>query len=248
VKALILCAGLGTRLGELTRETPKPLLPVGGEPLIAHTLRYLAYHGFGRVAINLHFKASLIRAFVGTGERFGVQVTYSLEEQLLGTAGAVKRLAEFWRGEREFLVIYGDLLVDEDLGAMLAFHRSRAAAATLLLHQRAESNSLVYMEPDGRITAFVERPGEEERGTTPHAWVNSGVQILCPSILEAIPDDRPSDLPRDVYVPLLTRVPIFGHPLGGYRCAIDSPSRYAEAQEGFSTGRYRPPFRPRTNE
>ena len=243
MKALVLCAGLGTRLGELTRETPKPLLPVGGEPLIAHTLRYLAHHGFDRVAINLHFQAALIRAYVGTGERFGIEVTYSPEERLLGTAGAVKRLASFWEGEKEFLVIHGDLLVDEDLATMLRLHRDRGAAVTLLLHRRPGSNSLVCMAADSRITAFVERPTEAERRAAPHPWVNSGVQILSPSLLDLIPADRPSDLPRDMYVPLLERVPIFGHPLGGYRCAIDSPARYAEAQEAFATGRYRAPSR-----
>jgi NDP-sugar pyrophosphorylase family protein len=239
VKALVLCAGLGTRLGELTRDTPKALLPIGGEPLIAHTLRYLARHGFDRVAINLHYRAGLIRDYVGTGKRFGVEVTYSPEERLLGTAGAVKRLADFWSGEREFLVIYGDLLVDEDLSAMLRLHQARAAGVTLLLHRRAGSNSAVRMNGAGRITAFVERPTGEQQRATPDAWVNSGVQILSPSLLDAIPDDRPSDLPRDVYVPLLTRVAMFGHSLRGFRCAIDSPARYAEAQEAFATGRYR---------
>jgi NDP-sugar pyrophosphorylase family protein len=241
MKALVLCAGLGTRLGALTQDTPKALLPVGGEPLIAHTLRYLACHGFTHVAINLHHLAPLIRAFVGSGRQFGVEVTYSLEERLLGTAGAVRRLADFWDGERDFLVMYGDLLVDADLGPMLDRHRACGAAATLLLHQRPGSNSLVRMADDGRITAFIERPTETARHAASHPWVNSGIQVLTPSLVRAIPDDRPADLPRDVYAPLIGHAAIFGHPLVGYRCAIDSPERYLEAKEAFATGRYRVP-------
>jgi NDP-sugar pyrophosphorylase family protein len=240
VKALILAAGHGTRLGDLTRDRPKAMLPIGEEPLIAHTLRYLALHGFDQVAINLHFLPDLIVDHLGDGHRFGVSITYSREEALLGTAGSVKRLESFFAGEPDFLVIYGDLLIDQDLGQLLRFHRASAAAATLLLHQRPGSNSLVHREGDGRITAFVERPTEEERRHNPHPWVNSGVQVLGPRILQAIPASGACDLPRDVYIPLLARERICGFPLSGYRCAIDSSERLASAQRAFTDGHYRP--------
>jgi len=240
MKALVLCAGLGTRLGGLTRDQPKPLLPVGGEPLLGHTLRYLAHHGYRQVAINLHFHANAIRGYVGDGARFGVAVTYSHEEQLLGTGGAVKRLARFFADEPDFLVIYGDLLIDEDLASLLRRHRERRAAGTLLLHRRPGANSLVRMNDEGRITGFAERPTEEERRALQFEWVNSGVQILTGALLDRIPPDQPADLPRDVYVPQLARLALYGHPISGYRCAIDSPARYQEAQAAFSDGRYRP--------
>jgi NDP-sugar pyrophosphorylase family protein len=239
VRALVLSAGLGTRLGDLTRELPKPLLPIGGEPLLGHTLRYLAAHGFDEVAINLHFRPDLVRDYVGDGGRFGVRVTWSHEPTLLGTAGAVKRLEPFFAGEREFLVIYGDLLIDHDLGAMVRRHRDAGAAATLLLHQRPGSNSLVQMDGEGRITGFVERPTDEQRRASPFPWVNSGVQLLGRAVLDEIPAGAPCDLPRDVYVKLFARARIVGCELAGYRCAIDSPSRYAEAQAAFADGRYR---------
>lgn len=239
MKALVLAAGHGTRLGELTRERPKPMLPVGEEPLIGHTLRYLARHGFDQVAINLHFRPEIIVDYVGDGRRFGVSVTYSHEDALLGTAGSVKRLEPFFVGEPEFLVIYGDLLIDQDLGALLAFHRQSDAIATLLLHQRPGSNSLVRRADDGRITDFIERPTDEQRRQAPHPWVNSGVQILGARILQAIPGSGAHDLPRDVYVPLVGRERIYGFPLSGYRCAIDSPERLTAAQSAFIDGTYR---------
>jgi mannose-1-phosphate guanylyltransferase len=234
----VLCAGFGTRLGDLTRETPKPMLPVGDDALVGHTLRHLASLGFTDVAINLHFKPEVVEAHVGDGSRYGLRVTYAREPALLGTAGAVRNLADFLARDEDFLVLYGDLLIDEDFAAMLAEHKARGASATLLVHQRAGSNSLVRME-DGRVTGFVERPDEAERARNPFPWVNSGAQVLHRRMIARIPEGRASDLPRDVYVPSLAEEAIYGRPLTGYRCAIDSPARYDEARAAWAEGRYR---------
>ncbi len=241
MKALVLCAGFGTRLGSLTRETPKALLPIAGEPLLAHTLRYLAAYGFCDVAVNLHHQGEHIRGRFGDGGAFGVRLTYAPEEALLGTAGAVKNLEPYFSDVEDFLVLYGDLLIDQDLTGLLAFHRKRRALATLLVHRRPGSNSVLEMDPMGRITRFLERPGAAERRQVADSWVNSGMQVLSRRVLAIIPPGRPADLPRDVYVPFLRDEPIYGYPLTGYRCAIDSPQRYAEAQAAVAEGRYRPP-------
>ncbi len=228
MKALILAAGYGTRLGELTREIPKPMLPVGDKPLLAHTLAYLKRYGFDEVAINLHFKPEMIREHFGDGSNYGTKIIYSHEETLLGTAGAVGKLREFFSND-DFLVIYGDLFMDQDLSLLVNKHRAHTADATLLLHQRANSNSLVQMNDDGRITGFVERPTEEQRAAAPYPWVNSGCQVLSPRVLELIPDGRSSDLPRDIYTPHVGKIKLYGVPLTGNRIAIDSPERYEVA-------------------
>lgn len=238
MKALVLCAGYGTRLGDLTREMPKPMLPICGEPLLAYTLRYLAHYGFNQVAINLHFKPEVIRDYFCDGSIFGVRLHYSYEDTLLGTAGAVKNLEVFFSDVDDFLVVYGDLLVDQDLMALVDFHRSKRASATLLLHQRIGSNSLVRIDKTNRITGFVERPTEAERQAVLYPWVNSGLQVLNRRLLAYIPVARSADLPRDVYIPLVDREPIYGFPLTGYRCAVDSPARYAEAQAAVVEGCY----------
>jgi NDP-sugar pyrophosphorylase family protein len=241
MRALVLSAGLGTRLGAITQETPKPMLDIGGEPLLAHTLRHLARHGFTEVAINLHFMPRLFKDYFGDGAKWGVTLHYSEEEALLGTAGSVKRLAPYLALEEDFLVLYGDLLIDEDFAAMMRAHREKQAAATLLLHARPGSNSLVRMEDDERITAFIERPTDEERARSPYPWVNSGAQILHRRLLSRIPEGK-ADLPRDVYMPALREERLFGYPLTGFRCAIDSPARYEEAKRAFAEGRYRTAF------
>jgi NDP-sugar pyrophosphorylase family protein len=238
VKAVVLCAGEGRRLGALTRELPKPLLPLCGEPLLAHTLRHLAAHGQRDVGINLHYRAEQIRAFAGDGSAFGVRIHYAFERELQGTAGALRGFAD-WLGGDDALVLYGDLLLDQDLGALIDAQRKQRADATLLLHRRRGSNSFVELDAAGRVRAFVERPDPAARRTLGEAWVNSGVQVLSAGLLAELPPG-PSDLPSDVYAPRCAELRLFGVPLDGYRCAIDSPERYAEAERALAGGRCRP--------
>jgi mannose-1-phosphate guanylyltransferase len=238
MKAVVLCAGYGTRLGALTEATPKPLLPIGDEPLLAHTLRWVRAHGFTDVAVNLHFLPEQIPSAVGDGSRYGVRIHYAFEESLLGTAGALRRLRP-WLGDDELmLVVYGDLLVDHPLDAMVEQHRQKAADATLVLHERPGSNSLVAMDEDRRITGFVERPTDEERARHPYPWTNSGIAILRCALLDDLPDGRVADLPRDVYAPRVREARLFGQPLAGYRCAIDSSTRYEAACRAYASGEY----------
>jgi len=237
MKAMVLCAGLGTRLGDLTREIPKPMLLLGGRPMLGFILGNLKRHGFDEIIINLHFKSELIRDHFGDGTTGGISITYSHESQLLGTAGGVKKMENFFRDAPEFLVHYGDVVTDQDFTAMLQFHRERGALATLLLHQRAKSNSVVTLDAEGRIVGFLERPTDEARHGHASRWVNSGVCICAPEILDHIPAETPCDLPRDVFPKLAGTRRLFGFPLSGYRCAVDSPKRLAEARAALAEGR-----------
>lgn len=237
MKAMVLCAGLGTRLGDLTREIPKAMLPLGSQPLLACILANLKRHGFDDLVINLHFQPELIRGHFGAGAAHGVRIMYSHEPQLLGTAGGVKNVAHCFRDAPEFLVHYGDIMTDQDFTAMLQFHRERRALATLLLHERAKSNSVVTLDAEQRIVGFLERPTEEARRGHLSRWVNSGVCICAPEILDHIPAGTACDLPRDVFPQLTATRRLFGFPLSGYRCAVDSPERLAEARAALAEGR-----------
>ncbi len=239
MKAMVLCAGLGTRLGDLTREVPKPMLPLEGHPLLAYLLSHLKSQGFDRIALNLHFMPEAIRAYFGDGSQWQLPLSYSLEETLLGTAGGLKKMQPFFKNEEAFLVQYGDVLTDQDFGALLDFHQQKRALITLLVHQRARSNSVVSLDPSGRIVGFLERPSEETRAGVESSWVNSGVCICSPEVLELIPAGRPADLPRDVFAGLVESGRLYGFPLTGYRCAIDSPERLAEARLAIAQGRCR---------
>jgi len=242
MKALVLCAGYGTRLGELTRTTPKPMLPIGGRPLLEYILRHLARHGFRNILINLHHRPDAIRDHFGDGAALGLSIRYVLEDELLGTAGTIRENREFLAADgRPFLVHYGDILTDQDLGVLVSRHRSGTALATLLLHRRVRSNSIVRMDAAGRITAFIERPARHpDDGPT---WVHSCISLCRPELIDHIPPP-PADLARDVFVPLAARGRLQGVPLTGTRFAIDSVERLEEARRHVREHWPRPPAFP----
>lgn len=239
MRAMVLSAGYGARLGDLTRDMPKPMLRLQGHPMLEYMICHLARHGFNQIAINLHFMPDVIRDYFGDGSRFGVELVYSYEPELLGTAGGVKKMADFLGAEGAFMMHYGDVLTNQDFTAMLRFHRERNALATLLLHQRARSNSVVSLDEKGRIIGFLERPTEEARRGVLSPWVNSGICVCNPQLLDEIPADSVCDLPRDIFPRLIASGRLYGFPLSGYRCAVDSPDRLAEARAAIADGRCR---------
>ena len=246
MRAMVLSAGYGTRLGDLTRDTPKPMLLLQGRPMLEYIICHLARHGFNQIAINLHFMPDAIQGYFGDGSRFGVELVYSCETELLGTAGGVKKMADFLGAEGAFMVQYGDVLTDQDFTAMLHFHRERNALVTLLVHQRERSNSVVSLDQEGRIIGFLERPTEEARRGVQSPWINSGICICDPQLLDEIPAGVACDLPRDVFPRLIDSGRLYGFPLSGYRCALDSPDRLAEARAAIADGRCRIQLRGKT--
>lgn len=239
MKAMVLCAGYGTRLGNLTQETPKPMLPLNGHPMLSYIVRHLRRHGFDQITVNLHFKPEMIRDYFADGSRWGTAITYAYEPELLGTAGGLKNVEAFFEGENEFLVQYGDIITDQDLSAMVQFHREKKALATLLVHHRPGSNSVLTLDPESRIVGFLERPADEARKGVASDWANSGICIGSPDLLRAIPPGVPCDLPRDIYTKLISTARLFAFPLTGYRCAIDSPERLQAAEQALSVQKCR---------
>ncbi len=236
---MVLCAGYGTRLGDLTREIPKPMLRLGRRPMLEYILCHLRRHGFDQIGLNLHFMPEAIRGYFGDGSRWGLRIEYSHEPQLLGTAGGTKKMEPFLRqadARSPFLVHYGDVITNHDFTAMLEFHRQKETMATLLVHKRARSNSVVSIDATGRIERFLERPSEAERGAVTSSWVFSGIAICEPELLDLVPAITPCDFPRDVFVPLAGTGRLFACPLTGKRCAVDSPQRMDEARRGAAAG------------
>ena len=241
MKALILAAGEGTRLRPLTLDRPKPMLPIAGRPLLEHTIAWLKRHGITQMAINLHHRPEAITEHFGDGRRWGVQIVYSHEEQPLGTAGAARRLQSFF-GDT-FVVVYGDVLTDMDLTAMLDSHLSHRAKvgrvpllATIALYRVPNPSEcgLVGLDGDHRITCFVEKPPPEAVFTD---LANAGVYVLEPAILAYVPPDTGYDFGHDLFPRLLeSGIPLYGHPLGPQEYLIDigSLEKYRRAQREWA--------------
>jgi mannose-1-phosphate guanylyltransferase/phosphomannomutase len=242
MKALVLCAGFGTRLGEMTRSVPKPMLTAGGRPLLEYTLANLARYGFDDVLVNLHFMPEVISDHFGDGSPWGVRLTYVHEPRLLGTAGSVANVAQSLSAQGTFLVHYGDVITDQDFSAMLSFHRQQEAEATLLIHQRSKSNSVVVLDEQRRIQRFVERPMDAERSAAASPWVFSGVMICEPTFVGHIAPNVASDLPRDVFTNLAGTGRLSGFALTGQRFAVDSAERLREADLAIRNNAYRNPL------
>jgi NDP-sugar pyrophosphorylase family protein len=238
-RALILAAGEGSRLRPLTLDRPKPMVPIAGRPLLEHTVGWLRRYGVREIAINLNYHPAAIVDHFGDGVRFGVSIRYSYEDPVLGTAGAVRKLADFL-GQGTFLVVYGDVLTDLDLAALLAFHRAQVArdpctGATLSLYHVPNPTEvgLVGLDGDGRITRFAEKPRPADVFTD---LANAGVLVVEPQVIDHIPPDTFYDFGRDLFPRLLEAgVGLYGWviPAGTYLLDIGTPEKYEQAQRGW---------------
>jgi NDP-sugar pyrophosphorylase family protein len=227
MKAMILAAGVGSRLDPLTRNTPKPMVPIVNRPVLEHVIELLAKHGFDQIMMNLHYLGSQIERHFQDGSKWAVEVAYSKEEDLLGTAGAVKAVEEFF--DDTFVVIGGDDLSDIDLTRAIEYHKSKKAVATIALSLVDDPSQygIVMTNEKGRITRFSEKPkGELIFGNA----ANTGIYIFEPRVLDLIPRGKFYDFGRDLF-PLLIdlKEPFYGLLTSSYWRDIGGLAEYREA-------------------
>jgi NDP-sugar pyrophosphorylase family protein len=238
VKAMVLAAGLGTRLRPLTEKTPKALLLVDGRPLIFYALKLLQKHGVRDVVINLHHLGELIQRELGDGSKFGLQIHYSWEPKILGTGGGIKKASRFFEGEG-FLVLNSDVLVDLDLKALVRAHKRKKSLATMVVREREADSGFtpVWLGRSDRIVGIGPEPS---RTASVRSLMYTGVQYLDPGFLGFLPDDREACLIRDGYQPAIARGGrICGYVYEGYWNDLGTLERYRRAEEDLRSGRAR---------
>lgn len=238
MKAIILAGGLGTRLRSVTGEHPKPMAELLGRPLMEHIVRLLRDNGFDEICCTLRYRAGEIMAHFGDGRRFGVSMQYRIETRPLGTAGSVGGCRDFI-GEDDVLVVSGDAACDFELRALMDEHRRRGAAVTVALCRSAVPlrYGLAVTDAQGDIRAFIEKP----------AWpqvvsdlVNTGIYVLSPRAVAAIPEEGPFDFGRELFPLLLERGErLAGVALEGYWCDIGTPQAYYRCCADALDGRLR---------
>ena len=241
-QAIILAGGAGTRLRERLGDLPKPMVPIAGKPLLEHQVELAKAYGFTDFIFFVHHRAEIIESHFGNGNRWGVSIRYVVEREPLGTAGAV--LAGFEHLAERFLVLYGDTMVNVDLGRLWSAHERHGVDATLLLHPNDHplDSDLVEMEPNGRIIAFHNRPH------VPGVWrqnlVNAALYILNKPALQPFHATRntqhatrPLDFGKDIFPAMLARgATLLGYNSPEYIKDIGKPERYDRVCAEFANG------------
>lgn len=247
MKAMVLAAGLGTRLRPLTNDRPKALVEVGGRPLITYNLELLRHFGITQVVVNLHYFGEAVRAALGNGAAFGLEITYSPEDPLLDTGGGIKHAEHLLAGD-DFVVLNSDTIIDLPLDRVIAAHRTRSAAATLVLRRDPEQARYGEIEIDGdeRIRRFLGVPALVSGALTPYMF--AGAHVMSPEVFRFMPAGGAFSMTHDTYPAMLAAgAALYGFPFDGFWRVIDTPADRERATRELATTRLRYLSNPRSS-
>lgn len=248
MQGMVLAAGVGSRLEPLTTHTPKPMVPLANRPAMEHILALLANHGISDVAANLWYLPDQIKSYFGDGSKLGVQLRYSEERELMGTAGGVKKLSGFFT--ETFVVIAGDALTDVNLTELISFHKRKKALATIAVKPVEDPThyGVVVTEEDGKIRGFQEKPKPEEALSF---TANTGIYVFEPEIMEFIPEGTVYDFGRELFPRLVKEnAPFFAWSTEDYWCDVGTHAVYHQANLDIAQGKvnlFTPDFAQVTN-
>jgi NDP-sugar pyrophosphorylase family protein len=235
MKAMIMAAGVGSRLMPLTEDIPKPMVPMVNRPLMEHIVTLLVRHGLDQIISNLHYHADTIYNYFLNGKKFNADMYYSREEELMGTAGGVKKCS--WFLDDTFVIVSGDALTDADLTLLVSEHKKRGALATIALKEveEVEQFGIVITDENGRIHSFQEKPAKEAALSNK---ANTGIYVFEPEIFNHIPDQQFYDFGKQVF-PYLVEIgaPFYGIKIGNYWCDVGNLDTYRQSHTDILAGK-----------
>ena len=224
ITAVILVGGEGTRLRPLTNGIPKSMVPVLNEPFLEHTIAYLKEYGVNKVILTLSYLPDVIREYFGDGNDWDTRLIYAIENNPLGTAGAVKNTGQHLK--ETFIVLNGDIFTDLDITDMLTFHRQKKSKVTIALTRVDNPCDFGVVETDGenRVERFIEKPSPEQVTSN---WINAGIYIIEPEVLEYVPENAHYMFERGLFPRLLDmKEPLYGYRFDGYWLDMGTPEKY----------------------
>lgn len=225
-KVLILAGGQGVKMRPFTYELPKPLIPFRGKPLLEHTLELLRTYDLTDVVLSIGYLGQKIKDYFGDGSRFGIRITYSEENQPLGTAGAVFYARPLLQDE-SFLVMHGDILTDIDLKDFFSFFLQEKILACLALTSVANPSTFGVVQLEGKtITGFEEKPKRKKEISH---LISAGIYLFNGEIFEILPSEFPASLETDVFPQVAKSGRLLGYSFSGQWFDISDPKTYEQA-------------------
>ncbi len=235
--ALILCGGLESRVRPTSFSTPKPLLPIGYQPLLEYQIEYLKRYEFDRIILAIGFLQEQIVRYLDE-HRLGIRLRYSFEKEPLDTGGAIKNVESMISSD--FLTLNGDVIFSGlDLDKLIYAHKKSKALATIVLAKSTTPTRFgaAELDSENRVVSYVEKPRKQPAG---EVWVNAGVYVIRPSIFAKIPKGRRTSLELDVFPKLMREGTITGYKHEGYWADVGTPEDYLRVQKDLLTGVFKP--------
>ena len=244
MKAMLFAAGLGTRLRPLTDTLPKCLVPVNGRPMIDYPLLLLRHYGVREIVVNVHHHAERVEEHLGDGSRFGVEIAYSREHELLDTGGGLLGAKSFL-DQGTFVIMNSDVLIDLRLDEVLRFHRRHQAAATLVLREdpRAEAYGAIWTDVEGRIRKLLRHDAPGGSAVALKQYMFTGVHVVEPRIFQYMEGSEPFSITRATYPRMLAGAErLCGFPFDGDWQDMGTPERLAATEMKLRDGNFRPHY------
>jgi len=235
--ALILCGGLESRVRPSSFSTPKPLLPIGYQPLLEYQVEYLKRYEFDRIILAIGYLQEQIVRYLDE-HKLGVRLRYSFEKEPLDTGGAIKNAETLI--ESDFLALNGDVIfAGLDLDKLMYAHKKSNATATVVLAKSSNAGRFgaVELDAENKVVSFIEKPRKQVAG---ESWVNAGVYVIRPSVFAKIPKGKHTSLELDVFPKLMREGTISGYKHEGYWADVGTPEDYLRVQKDLLTGVFKP--------
>lgn len=230
LKAMVLAAGVGSRLDPLTSQIPKPLVPVGNVPVMEHIIKLLARHQFKDIHANLHYMPEKIVEYFGTGERWGLNLSFKHEPKLSGDAGGVRACRQYL-SDGTFIVLMGDLLTDADLSTIIEQHKAKKALASIAIKKVPTEDlprfGVVVTNKDGFITGFQEKPQPEDALSDK---ISTGIYVFEPEVFNYMPTEGEYGFGRQLFPKLVNDgLPVLGIEINTYWSDVGTIQQYRES-------------------
>lgn len=220
---VIMAGGLGTRLGSLTTSLPKPMIQIGNAPILEHIVASIHHHGFKKFYFSVNYLAEVIQRYFKDGASLGVQISYTNEDEPLGTAGSLRLMRDHLN--QSSIIMNGDLLTDLNFKDLLSFHRACGADMTLCVRefQLQVPYGVVYLN-GSKVERIEEKPVHNH-------YVSAGIYVIEPSVLNLIPEQGPFDIPQLLEATLNKGLKTVSFPIKGYWRDLGTPEDLKKAED-----------------